>query len=279
MSSNIDLHLHTNRSDGKLSPTNLVRLLAEQGLEYAAITDHDTIDGIEEAKAEAKRFPQLTIIPGIEISANVLGEEVHILGYFIDPSSTNMIKTLKDAQDDRRNTGRKIVKKLGELGFPIKWELVEELADGATITRPHIAQAMIDNGYISTIQEAFDKYIGEGGPANVERKRFSHTKAINLIKTSGGVATLAHPARYVRDLERRLPALVRAGLTGLETYYKDYTPSEVNYLLGLCRTYSLIPTGGTDYHGFDSPEEVKPGVTGPPEKSLFDLTLIAQSKD
>ena len=111
MSSNIDLHLHTNRSDGKLSPTNLVRLLAEQGLEYAAITDHDTIDGIEEANAEAKRFPQLTIIPGIEISANVLGEEVHILGYFIDPSSTNMIKTLKDAQDDRRNTGRKIVLK------------------------------------------------------------------------------------------------------------------------------------------------------------------------
>jgi len=278
MSSNVDLHLHTNRSDGKLSPTNLVQLLAKQNLEYVSITDHDTIDGIEEANFEAKRFTQLTIIPGIEISANVLGEEVHILGYFIDPSSAKLRKTLKDAQEDRRNTGRKIVKKLEELGLPIKWESVEELADGATITRPHIAQAMIDNGYISTIQEAFDKYIGEEGPANVGRKRFSHTKAINLIKNSGGVAALAHPARYVRDLERRLPELVKAGLTGLETYYKDYTPSEVNYLLGLCKTYNLIPTGGTDYHGFDSPDEVKPGVTGPPKKSFFDLKVISQSK-
>ena len=279
MSINVDLHLHTNKSDGKLSPTNLVQLLANEGLEYVSITDHDTIDGIEEAVSEATRFNGLTIVPGIEVSANVLGEEVHILGYFIDPSSPKLLKTLKDAQDDRRNTGRKIVRKLEKLGLSIKWESVEELADGATITRPHIAQAMVDKGYITSIQEAFDKYIGEDGPANVQRKRFSHTKAINLIKNSGGVAVLAHPARYVRDLERRLPELVRTGLIGLETYYKDYTPSEVNYLLGLCKTYNLIPTGGTDYHGFGSSDEVKPGLTGPPTRSFFALKAISQSKD
>ena len=117
MSNKVDLHLHTNKSDGKLSPTNLVQLLAKQDLEYVSITDHDTIDGIEEAVSAANKFPWLTIIPGIEISANVLGEEVHILGYFIDPSSAKLLKTLKDAQEDRRNTGMKIVKKLEELGF------------------------------------------------------------------------------------------------------------------------------------------------------------------
>jgi predicted metal-dependent phosphoesterase TrpH len=277
MSSTVDLHLHTTKSDGKLSPTELVQFVVKQGLHFISLTDHDTVDGIEEAASETKRYSGMEFANGVEISANALGEEVHILGYFIDPLSSELLETLKRAQEDRANTGKLILNKLGELGMPVKWESVELLANGGTITRPHIAQAMIDAGYILTIQEAFDKYIGEGGPANVDRKRFSHTKAINLIQSSGGVAVLAHPARYVRGLEKRLPELVRAGLVGLETYYKDYTPSEVNYLLSLCKFYKLIPTGGSDYHAFGSNDEVNPGITGPPEENFFALKALSRS--
>jgi len=274
MSSIIDLHLHTTASDGRLTPPQMVRLAAQRGLRTIAITDHDSISGVEAALAEAKLYENLEVISGVEMSASVGKDEVHMLGYFLNIYDPNLVAILQDFQRDRSERGREMVDKLNDLGMQLEWQRVEELAQGGTITRPHIAQAMIEKGYISTIQEAFDHYIGETGPANVSRERLSGTDSIALIIRSGGLPVLAHPARYVPELEAKLPSLVSAGLVGMEVYYKDYTEEEIDYLSQLCGQYTLVPCGGSDYHGMGSDDEVEPGRVGPPIDSLRALESL-----
>ncbi len=270
----VDLHLHTTYSDGRLTPTQLVDLVAERGLRVVAVTDHDSTEGLAEAFEAAEKHPQLTIIPGIELSTDIPGNEIHVLGYFIDYFNPGFQQTLAEFREGRLDRGRRMVDNLEKLGLSIDWERVLELSDGGAVGRPHIAQAMVEKGYITYPQEAFDKYIGRNGPAYAERPKLAPDDAVRMILEVGGLPVLAHPARYVQNPEGQLPVLKGAGLVGMEVYYKDYTPGEIEDLLGLCRKYDLIPTGGSDYHALGTSDEVVPGSVGPPvetAKRLFSL--------
>ena len=270
----VDLHLHTTYSDGRLTPAQLVDFVAERGLRVVAVTDHDSTEGLAEAFEAAEKHPQLTIIPGIELSTDIPGNEIHILGYFIDYFNPGFQQTLSEFREGRLDRGRRMVDNLEKLGMSIDWERVLELSDGGAVGRPHIAQAMLEKGYIAHPQEAFEKYIGRNGPAYAERPKLTPGDAVRMILDVGGLPVLAHPARYVENPEGQLPGLKAAGLAGMEVYYKDYTPGEVGGLLALCRKYDLVPTGGTDYHAQGTPGEVEPGSVGPPmeiARKLFSL--------
>lgn len=259
-----DLHLHTTASDGRLTPTQLVRLCAQRGLRVIAITDHDTTHGLAEARAESERHPQLTLIPGVEFSTDVPGDEIHVLGYFLSHEDMGLQEVLERFRRGRIERAQAILERLHSFGMDIAWERVLEITGGASsVGRPHIAQAMLEKGYVSSLKEAFDRWIGRTGPAYVEREKFVPADTVHFICQHGGVPVLAHP-RDIRDLPRWLRELKEAGLAGMEVYYGDYTPDQVNALLGLAKEHSLIPTGGSDYHAFSTPGEVEPGSVGPP---------------
>jgi predicted metal-dependent phosphoesterase TrpH len=256
--SRVDLHVHSNVSDGKYTPEEIVAKAARAGLEYLALTDHDTVDGLAPATKAAGAFPGLTFIPGVEISTDVPDGEVHILGYFIDYTSKDLTSNLKRFRDSRLGRARGMVDKLHRLGIDIDWRRVQEIAGDGTVGRPHVAQAMLEKGYIETFAEAFDKYIGRDGPAYVEREKMTPAEAVALILRSGGLPVMAHPFT-VPDPERVLAELKEAGLIGIEVYYKDNTEEQTDALLGLAQKYGLIATGGTDYHGIDESREVSLG--------------------
>ena len=271
----VDLHLHTTYSDGRLTPTQLVDLVAQRGLRVVAVTDHDSTEGLAEAMEAAAKYPDLTIIPGIELSTDIPGNEIHVLGYFINYIDSGFQSTLSEFREGRLDRASRMVSNLEKLGISIDWERVLELSDGGAVGRPHIAQAMVEKGYIKYPQEAFEKYIGRNGPAYAERPKLAPGDAVRMIQGVGGLSVLAHPARYVEDPEGHLPGLKEAGLVGMEVYYKDYTLEEIGDLLGLCNKYDLIPTGGTDYHALGTPGEMEPGSAGPPlevTRKLFSLS-------
>ena len=274
MPAQVDLHMHTTASDGLLSPPELVRLLAHNGLRYVAITDHDSTEGLAAAQEEALAHPGLELIPGTEISADTPEGDVHILGYFLDIDSQELQATLRGFRAGRDERGRGMVERLVEIGLPVEWSRVEELAQGGAIARPHIAMALMERGYVATIQEAFDKYLGDDGPAYVGRTKLPAEDAIRLVLRFGGLPVLAHPARYVENLTGHLPSFVEAGLVGMEVYYKDYTLEEVAWLQRLCHRYDLIPCGGSDYHANGSADEVAPGTVGPPLASIARLKAL-----
>ena len=266
----VDLHLHTTASDGNLSPTELLDLLDRRGLKIAAITDHDSTDGMLEAQAANK---DITLIPGIELSADAPGTEAHILGYYLRWQDSTFQQVLKRFRDDRLERAREMVFELSKLGIHLEIERVLQLADGA-VGRPHIAQAMIENGYVKDNREAFDKYLGREGAVYVSRTKFPPRDAIELIQSVGGVAVLAHPT-FVNNLENRLTEMVEAGLAGIEVYYSKYEPDVVRDLAGLADRFGLIPCGGSDYHAFGIDGETLPGQSGPPEVSVRDLETLA----
>ena len=271
----VDLHLHTTYSDGRLTPTQLVDLVAQRGLRVVAVTDHDSTEGLAEAMEAAAKYPDITIIPGIELSTDIPGNEIHVLGYFINYADSGFQDTLSEFREGRLDRASRMVSNLEKLGISIDWERVLELSDGGAVGRPHIAQAMVEKGYIKYPQEAFEKYIGRNGPAYAERPKLTPGDAVKMILEVDGLPVLAHPARYVDNPGGHLPGLKVAGLVGMEVYYKDYTPEEIGDLLGLCKTYDLIPTGGTDYHALGTPGEMEPGSAGPPleiTRRLFSLS-------
>lgn len=274
MPAQVDLHMHTTASDGRLTPPELVRLLARNGLRFVAITDHDSTEGLAAAQEEALAHPGLELIPGVELGADIPEGDVHILGYFIDLESEELQTTLQDFRGGRDERGRRMVERLAEIGLAVEWSRVEELAQGGAIARPHIAQALVERGHVETMQEAFNKYLGKGCPAYVSRSKLSPEDAIRLILRFGGLPVLAHPARYVKNLHTYLPSFVEAGLVGMEVYYKDYTVEEVAWLQRLCHRYELIPCGGSDYHANGSADEVAPGSVGPPLASITRLKAL-----
>jgi hypothetical protein len=272
----VDLHLHTTCSDGRLTPAQLVELLAGRGLQVVAITDHDSTEGLAPALEAAKRFPHLSIIPGIELSTDIPGNEVHVLGYFIRYSDAGFQETLREFRDGRVDRAREMVSKLAALGVSVEWERVLELANGGSVGRPHVAQAMVEKGYITYPQEAFTQYIGRNGPAYAERSKLTPAEAVSLIRSVGGLPVLAHP-REVDNVESLLPELKAAGLVGMEVYYGTYTPSEVQALAALAAREALIPCGGSDYHALGTPGEAQPGTVGPPLESAERLyTLVGE---
>ena len=169
----VDLHLHTTHSDGTLTPTEIVDLCAERGLRVISVSDHDTTNGLPEAMRAAERHPNLTIIPGIELSTDVPGGEIHILGYFVDHYDESLQRILEEFREGRLNRGLRMVRNLNDMGVGISWERVQEIAGDASIGRPHIAQALVEGGYVRYSKDAFDKYIGRNGPAYAERPKLT----------------------------------------------------------------------------------------------------------
>jgi 3',5'-nucleoside bisphosphate phosphatase len=249
MTNYIDLHTHSTASDGIYSPTELLRRAKEVGLRVLALTDHDTSDGVGEA-AKAAAALDIDFIPGIEINTDVSGGEVHVLGYFPEfqrPAFQSVLKVLRDARERR---GQRMVELLNEHSINVPWERVRELAQGA-VGRPHVAKALLEAGYVQTIGEAFDKYIGTGCYAYVPRYRLTPDDAVRLIASANGLPVIAHPADLpgLDELRNWLPELCKAGMVGLETYYGPYTAEQEQALRALADEYRLIPTGGTDFHG------------------------------
>ena len=266
MSALIDLHMHTTASDGALSPAELVRVLAATTLRLVAITDHDSLDGIAEAKRELANHPQLTLIPGIELSSDDGDSEVHVLGYHLDENDPELHEILTAFHRNREGRGELMVARLNEMGFDITWERVVEISQGGVIARPHVARALMEKGYVSEMSEAFDKYIGRGKPAHIEREKMTPEEAVALIRRFGGVPVLAHPT-FTADPPALVASLAKAGLIGMEVYYKNYTPDVVAELKALADRHNLLALGGSDYHASGQSDEVSPGLVGPPEEN------------
>jgi predicted metal-dependent phosphoesterase TrpH len=276
MSAEVDLHLHTIASDGRLTPTGLVQLAANQGLKTISVSDHDTTDGLVEAHEAAKEFAGLRIIAGIELSADVPGDEVHILGYFINPDDPELQAELTRFREGRVGRAKAMVEKLRELGIHVEWERVQHFAGDGAVGRPHIALALVEAGYCKEPKDAFPEYLGRNGLAYAERVKLTPAEAVGMIQRAGGVAVLAHPA-YMNDMEAGIANLAGIGLTGMEVHYAKYHDDTIRQLARLAREYDLIPCGGSDYHGLGNTDECLPGENGPPLDSVDRLEAAAQA--
>jgi 3',5'-nucleoside bisphosphate phosphatase len=253
-----DLHLHTTESDGRLTPAQMVALAAKTGLDAIAITDHDTINGVIPALEAARSTPSLMVIPGIELSTDVPEGEIHVLGYFINFSDEEFVNALNELGDSRHGRAEKMVQKLNGLGKMISFERVKELAQGSSIGRPHVAQALLESGFVSTEKEAFDLYIGHNKPAYVERKKMLPSDAVKMIRKAGGLPVLAHPS-FVTNIESVVAELKGVGLAGIEACYPNYARNQTRMYNRLANTYKLITTGGTDYHALNDGGEAMIG--------------------
>lgn len=246
-----DLHLHTLFSDSTYTPQELIRKALKQGLAAIAIVDHDTVDGLEPA-IEIAESESVEVLPGIELTAEYDGLEIHILGYLIDYKNKGLLDKLDFLKKVRIERIYKITDKLKGIGVGLEAKDVFDIAGQGTVGRLHIARAMVAKGRVKSIQEAFQKYIGDRCPAYVCGFRFSPIEAINLIKDVGGIPVLAHPYSLNRD--ELIPQFIDGGLMGLEVYYPEHTQSMINFYLGLARKFNLLVTGGSDCHGNAKPE-------------------------
>lgn len=277
MPSSTDLHTHSNLSDGVLTPTELVDLAYGNGVRTLALTDHDITDGLPEAFQAASRYPDLTLIPGIEMSTDVPGNEVHIVGLFIDWEDAAFQAELTQLRGSRLNRAKKMVERLAQLGKPVAWEKVEEMAGQGTVGRPHIARALIEAGHVQSVNEAFNLYLSRTGPAYVERERLTPGQVVELMLKVGGLCTLAHP-RELDLLNGLLADLKAAGLVGMEVYYQDYGPEEIERLRAVAEKFGLLPLGGSDYHGMGGPQQREPGDIPLPEEPVERLLAIAAER-
>lgn len=252
----IDLHTHTTASDGKHSPTELVQMAGELGLHAVAVCDHDSTAGLAEALAAGAQTG-VEVIPAIELSCDVAEGELHMLGYFPNYSDPAFQAELNRLREGRVGRAQAMVRKLNELGYPITYERVLELAGDGAIGRPHVAQALVEARLVQNKGEAFDRLIGRNGPAHVDRAKLLPVDACHLIRSVGGLPVFAHPfiamasGRVLEPMpvEASLPDLVDAGLAGIEVYYPNYTPRLIERLLRLSRKFGLLVTGGSDFHG------------------------------
>ena len=273
----VDLHLHTTASDGRLTPKELINLAARKGLRVVAVTDHDSTEGLGEALEAAKAFPQLTVIPGIELSTDIPGDEIHVLAYFVRHKDEELLATLRKFRQGRLERGKGMVEKLRDMGLDIEWQRVQEIAGDGAVGRPHVALALMEKGYVSQTNEAFEKYIGRNGPAYVEREKLTPVEAVETITSWGGVAVLAHPAQLL-DLDANLEDLKAAGLVGMEVYYAQYSEERIQELASTAAKHALLPCGGSDYHALDNPGERLPGTMGPPLEVVERLEKLAAKR-
>lgn len=246
-----DLHLHTIFSDGTYTPQDLVRESVKCQLSAISVVDHDTTEGIEPVKEKAKA-QNLEVIAGIELSAENEGLEVHILGYLIDYRNQQLIEKLKNLKENRIARIYKIVEKLKNIGVDLNPQAVFEISKHGTIGRLHVARAMLKEGKVHSVSEAFQKYIGDKCPAYVLGFKFSPLEAIRLIKDVRGIPVLAHP--YSIHNDDLIIKLIDYGLMGLEAYYPEHSQSMINFYLGLAKKHNLLVTGGSDCHGDAKPE-------------------------
>jgi predicted metal-dependent phosphoesterase TrpH len=275
--SQVDLHIHSTASDGRLSPAEVVGKSAALGLTVIAITDHDSVNGIAEALQAAKAYPGLKVIPAVEINTDVPHGEAHVLGYFIDFADSELNDALERLRDSRRLRAQGMIAKLAKLGIHIQWERVQEIAGSGAMGRPHLAQAMLEKGYINSFRDAFTRYIGKDGPAYVERAKITPVGAVELILRASGLPVLAHPFT-INDPETMIIELKEAGLVGIEAYYNDYDAGQTSELVGLAERHRLITTGGTDYHGLNDADEVMIGGANVPVECADRLMALARQR-
>ena len=262
----IDLHVHTTASDGTLTPTEIVKYAMSKNLRAIAITDHDTVDGLEEA-VDTANLLNFEVIPGIEISVEYKGSEMHILGYYLDYKAPKLLSTLARLRDFRNDRNPRIISKLQELGCKISLAEVAAEAGGRVIGRPHIAAALFKKGYVSSKQEAFDKYLAFGQAAYVKKERLQPQEGIALILEAGGIPVLAHPLFLPEVGCAQLAELVKKlreyGLQGIEAYYPGHSPQDTGEYVRIAEKHGLLVTGGTDFHGANKPEiELGSGTGG-----------------
>lgn len=246
----VDLHTHTTASDGQLTPSELVAAAAELPLAAIAVTDHDTISGLDEAH-EAGRRLGVEVINGLELSAE-FPTTLHILGYDFDHGNEHLRSRLEHFRKGRNARNVRIVDRLAELGMALEMEEVTDLAGGESVGRPHIALAMVNRGMVKSTEEAFEKFLGRGTAAYINRERCSPQEAIELIRSAGGLAVAAHPRQMRRppdETRAMLRQLKDMGLEGLEVYHSEHSADDVMLYQQMARELDLVATGGTDYHG------------------------------
>ncbi len=249
-----DLHLHTTASDGTMGPAELVRYAQEKGLKVIAITDHDTIEGLPEGLQEGKKVG-LEVIPGVELSADASSGTMHLLGYYIDPACAELADKLRVLQQARMERNLTMVEKLRGLGLPIALSEVKAAPEEGQIGRPHFAYTMVQKGYAQNIQDAFDRYLGKGRPAYVEKFRFSPAEAIHFIRKAGGITVLAHPFTLKQaepeDFEALIRELKEKGLDGIEVYYPEHSDGQKRLYRDMAKKYGLVISAGSDFHGLN----------------------------
>jgi len=247
----IDLHTHSNRSDGTFTPPEVVRLAAERELDVIALTDHDTTDGLADALDEGVRSG-VDVVPGVEFSAEFDGTSVHVLCYWMDVEDEGLQRELRRLRDDRFRRGELMVERLSALGLPVEFERVRQIAGEATIVRPHIAQAMVEAGHVETEKEAFERWIGDGRPGHVAKHALDPVDAVALIRAAGGVCVLAHPGMWGDQSsvpDTLIERMAAAGMRGLEVDHPDHTPEALEHYRRLAGDLGLVATGGSDCHG------------------------------
>lgn len=251
----VDLHTHSTVSDGTLSPKDLVRYAWNKGIRALALTDHDNIDGNQEAVEEGVRLG-IEVIPGVEISAEYPDGTLHILGYYITKKD-KLKNHLSQLQKARFERNLKIIEKLNRLGIPITFEEVSEMAGGTQIGRPHIAQVLVKKGAVKDLDQAFHRFLKKGGPAHMNKFRPTPKQAMEWILEAEGVPVLAHPftlnIKQSKDLEILISKWVGLGLKGIEVYYPEHNLSQQEMYQNLAQKLELIITGGTDFHGLNKP--------------------------
>ncbi len=252
-----DLHVHTTASDGALTPAQVVEAAMNAGLAAVGITDHDTVDGIDESLEAGKRLG-IEAVPGVEISAVERGVEVHVLGYFIDHHHPDLLQQLVTVKEARLERGRLMVEKLNAMGVPVEFSRVLELARGGSVGRPHVARAICEVGAASGMDAAFGRYLVTGAPAFVPRYEISPQDAMTLIIRASGVPCLAHVAKLRHD--EVVVALMDVGLAAIEIYHPDHGPTSERFYRKFAAKHGLIATGGSDAHCF--PDGRSPGVGG-----------------
>jgi len=252
-----DLHVHTRFSDGLDTPEQVVVKAKKLGLKAIAITDHDVIDGIPEA-LEAKKKHDLQVIPGLEFTTEIPEAEIHILGYFIDCNNAPLKEILEKIQQSRRTRIHKILEKLADIGISIDLNKVLALCGDGSAGRPHVARALIEEGVVKSIREAFHKYLGWKGPAYVPHFKLSPFEAIKYIVDAGGIAVYAHPV--ISNYDEIIPDLISCGLKGIEVYYPSHSNTAIKHYLDLAKKYGLLVTGGSDYHGSIQDDEKQIGA-------------------
>lgn len=262
----IDLHVHSNRSDGTFSPSELLDYAMEKGLAAFALTDHDTVEGLDELLSyaetlrrtltpeEAAKVPD--VIPGIEFSTEYQGQDIHIVGLDIDYRQPEFSTKLQSFIDSRTNRNRKMCKRLQEAGIDITYEALLEAFPDAVITRAHYARFLFEHGYVKSLKEAFDRYVGDHCPCFVPREKVTPVQAVELILAAKGIPVLAHPILYHMSdarLDTLTGLLTETGLMGIEAIYSTYKPYEERQIRVLAQKYNLCISGGSDFHGANKP--------------------------
>lgn len=242
----IDLHLHTTASDGLLDPPALVAEAQRRDVSVLSVTDHDTVAGLDPA-ADAARRRGIRFVPGIEISTTSAGQEIHILGYFLDPRDGALLSFLEGTRAARIGRLRAIAAKLRDLGIVVDVEPLLASGKPGTVGRPHLARALVREGYVGSFDEAFDLYLAQGRPAYVERPDVAPARAIEVIAAARGIPVLAHPGLYQAD--GIIPSLVDHGLRGVEVYHAQHTPADIVEYRRVAARFDLLVTGGSDFHG------------------------------